>query len=136
VRFDQLYQAYCRNMGAYGATRIGALLAAAADRADSAAERRLIAILRGAGLTGWQRGVSFERWEIDFAFPAAKLAIEVDGWAYHSDVDRFRADRRKGNALVRAGWKLLRFTWHDLTNRPQYVLAEIRAALLAAEASA
>jgi very-short-patch-repair endonuclease len=121
-------------MGAYGATRISALLTAAADRADSAAERRMTAILRGAGLTGWQRGVPFERWKIDFAFPDARLAIEVDGWAYHSDVDRFRADRHKGNALVRAGWRLLRFTWHDLVQRPRYVVAEIRAALLAAEA--
>jgi very-short-patch-repair endonuclease len=91
----------------------------------------MISLLRGCGLTGWERGRPFERWTIDFAFPAAKLAIEVDGWAYHSDVDRFRADRQKGNALVRAGWLLLRFTWHDLTNRPVYVVAEIRAALLA-----
>jgi very-short-patch-repair endonuclease len=136
VRFDELYQAYCRNMGAYGATRIGSLVAAAADRADSAAERRLTAILRSAGLTGWQRGVPFDHWKLDFAFPDAKLAIEVDGWAYHSDVERFRADRRKGNALVRAGWKLLRFTWHDLTHRPEYVVAEIRSALLAAKTSA
>ncbi len=135
VRFAELYQAYCRNMGAYGAPRVGALVAAAADRADSAAERRLTAILRGAGLTGWQRGVPFERWTIDFAFPAARLAIEVDGWACHSDVDRFRADRRKGNALVRAGWNApADLTWHDLTERPQYVVAEIRAALLAVSA--
>jgi very-short-patch-repair endonuclease len=134
VRFEHLYQAYCRNMAAYGAARIGDLLTAAADRADSAAERRLITLLRGAGLTGWQRAVPFERWTIDVAFPDARLAIEVDGWAYHSDVDRFRTDRSKGNALVRAGWKLLRFTWHDLVNRPQYVVAEIRAALLAASA--
>jgi very-short-patch-repair endonuclease len=130
VRFEHLYQAYCRNMAAYGASRAGALLTAAADRADSAAERRLIAILRGAGFAGWQRGVPFERWTIDIAFPDAKVAIEFDGWAYHSDVERFRADRSKGNALVRAGWKLLRFTWHDLMNRPQYVIAEIRAAIL------
>jgi very-short-patch-repair endonuclease len=136
VRFEHLYQAYCRNMGARGAARIAALLTAAADRADSAAERLMLSILRGAGLTGWEHGRPFERWAIDFAFPAAKLAIEVDGWAYHSDVDRFRADRHKGNALVRAGWKLLRFTWHDLTNRPQCVVAEIRAALLVAEATA
>jgi very-short-patch-repair endonuclease len=131
VRFEQLYQAYCRNKAAYGAARVGALLTAAADRADSVAERRLIAILRGAGFTGWQRGVPFERWTIDVAFPDAKVAIEFDGWAHHSDVERFRADRSKGNALVRAGWRLLRFTWHDLVNRPQYVIAEIRAAVLA-----
>jgi hypothetical protein len=53
-------------------------------------------------------------------------------WAWRIDADRFRADRRKGNALVRAGWQQLRFTWHDLTNRPAYVIAEIHAALLAA----
>jgi very-short-patch-repair endonuclease len=116
--------------------RIGALVAAAADRADSAVERRMLAILRGAGLTGWWRAVPFEHWTIDFAFPGARLAIEVDGWAYHSDVDRFRADRGKGNALVRAGWRLLRFTWHDVVNRPEYVVAEIRAALPAVKTSA
>lgn len=132
VRFEQLYRAYCRNMAAYGAARVGALLTAAADRADSMAERRLITILRSAGIRGWQRGVPFGRWTIDVAFPDAKVAVEFDGWAYHSDVERFRADRSKGNALVRAGWRLLRFTWHDLENRPQYVIAEVRAALLAA----
>ncbi|GAA0923306.1 DUF559 domain-containing protein [Pseudonocardia zijingensis] len=136
IRFEQLYEAYCRNMGAYGAIRIGALLTAAADRADSAAERRLTAILRRAGFPGWRRGVPFQGWEIDIAFPEAMVAIEVDGWAYHSDVERFRTDRRKGNALVRAGWRLLRFTWHDLTDRPDYVAAEVRAALDAARASA
>jgi very-short-patch-repair endonuclease len=132
VRFEHLYQAYCRNVGAHGATRIAALLTAAADRADSAAERLLISLLRDSGLTGWEPGRPFERWTIDIAFPAAKLAVEVDGWAWHSDVDRFRADRRKGNALVRAGWQLLRFTWHDLTDRPAHVIGEIRAALRAA----
>jgi very-short-patch-repair endonuclease len=136
IRFEHVYQAYCRMVGAYGATRIRDLLTAAADRADSAAERLMLSILRGAGLTGWELGRPFQRWTIDFAFPDAKLAIEIDGWAWHTDVDRFRSDRRKGNALVGAGWQLLRFTWHDLVYRPHSVVAEIRAAILAAEASA
>jgi very-short-patch-repair endonuclease len=136
VRFEDVYQSYCRVVGAYGATRIADLLIAAVDRADSAAERLMLSILRGAGLTGWERALPFQRWTIDVAFPAAKLAIEIDGWAWHTDVDRFRADRRKGNALVGAGWQLLRFTWHDLVHRREYVVAEIRAALFAAEASA
>ncbi len=63
------------------------------------------------------------------AFPDAKVAIEVDGWAWHVDAARFRNDRRKVNALVRAGWTLLRFTWHDLTTRPAECLAEILDAL-------
>ncbi len=132
VRFPALHRAYCRNLGAQGNARAAELLTAAADRADSAAERLLIAILRAAGVPGWRQGVRFGPWTIDVAFPGVKLAVEVDGWAWHMEVDRFRADRHKGNALTRAGWTLLRFTWHDLTGRPEYVLAEIRAALAVA----
>jgi very-short-patch-repair endonuclease len=129
VDFPATYRAYCRNLGTRGGADIVALLAAAADRADSTAERLMISLLRGAGLTGWVHGLRFERWTVDFAFQAVRLAIEVDGWAWHVDAERFRADRHKGNALVRAGWNLLRFTWHDLNNRPDQVLADIRAAL-------
>ncbi len=130
VEFDAAYRCYCRNMGAQGFGQVGDLLVAAANRADSAAGRLLITLLRGAGITGWQHGLPFGRWVIDFAFPAAKVAVEVDGWAWHMDVERFRADRHKGNALVRAKWDLLRFTWHDLTTRPEYFPGEIRAALV------
>jgi very-short-patch-repair endonuclease len=130
VGFDQVYDSYCRNLGAHGSAGIAVLLTAAADRADSAAERLTISMLRKAGLRGWVPGYPFGPWTVDVAFPAARLAIEVDGWAWHSDVSRFRADRHKGNALVRAGWELLRFTWHDLNGQPDYVINEIRAALI------
>jgi very-short-patch-repair endonuclease len=59
----------------------------------------------------------------------ARITVEVDGWAWHADVDRLRADRRKGNALLAEGWLVLRFTWHDLDRRPAACVAEIRAAL-------
>jgi len=127
VPFQTVYRAYCRNMGARGFARVADLLIAAADRADSAAERLLVSLLRAAGITGWQPGLPFQQWKIDIAFAAVQLAVEIDGWAWHTDVDRFRTDRRKGNALVRAGWTVLRFTWHDLTGRPDQVIAQIRA---------
>lgn len=129
VRIEQLYRAHHRAIGAYGGARMTELLTAAADRADSAAERLMLAILRGSTIRGWVRHHPFGIWHVDFAVPASKVAIEVDGWAWHVAPDRFRNDRHKGNALVRAGWVLLRFTWHDLVNRPGYVLAEITAAL-------
>ncbi|WP_219416737.1 DUF559 domain-containing protein [Pseudonocardia nigra] len=129
VRFPALYRAYCRNLGCRGSSAAGRLLTAAADRADSAAERLLVRLLRGAGMTGWVLGHPFGPYRVDLAFPAAKLAVEVDGWAWHIDVHRFRSDRRKGNALVRDGWDLLRFTWHDLDRHPGRCLTEIRATL-------
>jgi very-short-patch-repair endonuclease len=130
--FPALYDCYCRNLGRRGWKEASRLIAAAADRADSAAERILKRLLQRAGITGWVLGHRFGPHLIDLAFPAQQVAIEVDGWAWHVDVDRFRADRRKGNALTGAGWTLLRFTWHDLVTRPGEVVGEILQALRAA----
>ncbi len=78
VRFPAFHRAYCRNMGRHGASDAGRLITAAADRADSAAERLLVKLLREAGITGWVLGYQFGPYRIDLAFPAAKLAVEVD----------------------------------------------------------
>ena len=129
VPFDAVYAAYCRAVGRRGSAGMCRLLVAAADRADSAAERVLVRLLRRAGITGWVLGHPFGQHKIDLAFPGAWVAVEVDGWAWHVDQDRFVGDRRKQNALVRAGWTVLRFTWHDLTGAPHSVVAQIIAAL-------
>ena len=134
VRFAAVYRAHCRNLGRRGSARAAALLAAAADRAGSHAERLLVQILREAGITGWRLGFAVAEYDIDLAFPAQRVAIEVDGWAWHVDVERFRQDRRRQNTLVNAGWTVLRFTWHDVSGDPRRVVAEIRAALGAAPA--
>ena len=65
VRFERVYRAYCRNLGAAGSAAMGRLLVAAVDRADSAAERLMLRILRGAGVTGWTLGHRFGPWVID-----------------------------------------------------------------------
>ncbi len=133
VSFGQLHAAYCRSFGRHGTPWLGRVLRQAADGACSHAERVLHRLLRGARIEGWvtnHRVVlsGLEYW-IDVAFEECGLAIEVDGWAWHSDIGRFAHDRRRQNALVLAGWTVLRFTWHDLTSRPQVVVAQIRAAL-------
>lgn len=110
------------------------MITAAADRADSAAERLLVKLVREAGITGWVLGHPFGPYRIDMAFPASRVAVEVDGWAWHVDAERFRADRRKGNAITRGSWDLLRFTWHDLDGRPAESVAEISETLALAAA--
>lgn len=132
VRFPTLYRAYCRHVGRPGWARARELICASADRADSAAERLLVKILRDGGVTGWVLGYPFGPWTIDLAFPAQKVAVEVDGWAWHVDAERFRTDRRKQNALVRGRWDPLRFTWHELDGSPATVLTEIMQTLAAA----
>jgi very-short-patch-repair endonuclease len=62
---------------------------------------------------------------IDVAFPEQKVAVEVDGRTAHGPwSDRFDDDRERQNALVAAGWRVLRFTWTHLQD-PGYVRAQI-----------
>ena len=135
VSLPQLVAARDRMAGRHGAAAAGRLLAAATEGTRSDAERTLLRLLRAAGITGWVVGMAFESWTLDLAFPEHRLAVELDGWAWHSDVERFRTDRGRQNALVLAGWTMLRFTWHDLTHREHSVVAEIRAALAARSAA-
>jgi very-short-patch-repair endonuclease len=52
----------------------------------------------------------------------------VDGFAYHSSAEDFQNDRVRQNAIALARWQVLRFTWIDLTEYPERVIAEIRRA--------
>lgn len=128
VAFPQVYAAYTRNLGAQGSAAAGRLVVAAADGAASIAERRLVALLRRAGVGGWRLDHRVDGFRVDVAFPTARLAVEVDGWAWHMDAIRSQHDKRRQNSLVRLGWTVLRYTWHDLNDRPQVVIAEIVAA--------
>ena len=88
--------------------------------------------MRRAKIVGWIP--NYDLWSggelvgvLDVALPHRRLAIEVDGWAYHHTPDRFQRDRTRQNRLVGLGWTVLRFTWSDLVDRSDYVIGTIRA---------
>lgn len=124
-----LWRAHLRNKGRHGSPAARMLLQAAADGARSEAERLLIRLLKEAGITGWKANYRLGRYVIDVAFPAEKIAVETDGWAFHHNQDDFQKDRVKQNEIALMGWQVLRFTWLDLTEYPQRVIAEIRFAI-------
>lgn len=120
--------------GRTGNRRLREIAATLGDGAAAESERVLHRILRSRRIVGWQP--NYELWVagdlvavLDIAFTTERVAIEVDGYAFHSDVDDFRRDRRRQNRLVALGWTVLRFTWADLTERPGYVAATIRSVL-------
>jgi len=65
--------------------------------------------------------------EVDLAYPGHKIAIELDG-SDHRRREVFERDRPRQNALVLAGWTVLRFTWRDYVERPDALVAAVRAA--------
>jgi len=103
------------------------------DEPWSEAERRAHRLLRQAGVTGWRTNVPLRvagrLYFVDIAFRGARLAVEVDGRLHEREADLFESDRWRQNALVQAGWRVLRFTWAMLVDHPDVFVAEVLAAL-------
>ena len=117
-----------------GSGQLRQLIAVGASGSLSAAEDLLHDLLRCALITGWRPNVSVEVMGrtiavVDVLFDAARIVIEVDGYAAHSTAEAFQRDRERQNLLVAAGYHVLRFTWMDLNHRPETVISSIRAAL-------
>lgn len=97
-------------------------------------EARLFAILREAGLAKPVRqhplpSLTAEG-RVDAAYPRARLLIEVDSRRWHARFDDFARDQHRTIEAGLLGWRLIRFTWDDLVNRPAWV-AQVVAGYLA-----
>ena len=68
----------------------------------------------------------------DLYYRLARLVIEYDGVNHR---DRLVEDNRRQNALINAGFQVLRFTVADIRQRPDAVVAQIRRALTRSPAS-
>jgi very-short-patch-repair endonuclease len=124
-----MWTAHLRNKGRYGSAAARRLLQAADDGAQSEAERLLIRLLKSAGINGWKANYPVAGYKVDVGFTACKVALEADGLAFHSNSDDFHNDRVRQNAISLAGWQVLRFTWLDLTEYPDRVIATVRRAI-------
>ncbi len=62
---------------------------------------------------------------VDVAYPPARLLIELDSHRHHSAKLDQEADEARDRRLHRAGWRVVRFTWGDLVERPAWVVSEL-----------
>lgn len=69
---------------------------------------------------------------LDFAYPHVKLAIEGDSVRWHAARADLQRNSVKRNLLVARGWRVLAFTWDDVTRRPDHLAATVRRELDAA----
>lgn len=68
-------------------------------------------------------------WRVDFAWPDRKVAVEYDGFDWHSDPDAFRKDRQKRAALQEMGWSLVSIVFDDVRYRSGDMLRRINVEL-------
>lgn len=117
-----------------------ALLATACDASDGGElARRFLALCRRAGLPEPLVGAAIEvngrTWEADFAWPAARLCVETDGWAVHGTRKAFERDPVRDADFLLAGWRVVRFTWRRVRDEPEEVVNTVRRLLSAAVVS-
>lgn len=64
-------------------------------------------------------------WQLDFAWPQYRIAVEIQGQVHAMEANRVR-DAKKGNDVVLAGWILLTFTDQMCKDDPQYIVDTLR----------
>lgn len=62
---------------------------------------------------------------VDFAYPQEKIAVEADGYRFHSGREDWSRDLARQNGLARLGWITYRVTWEDAKKRRRRVVTEL-----------
>jgi very-short-patch-repair endonuclease len=103
------------------------------DACESPLETLLLQELLDHGLPAPARQhqvmISGRTLRLDLAYPAEKIALEADGYAFHTDRKSFDRDRSRGNLLALDGWLALHFTSDHLRGSPGSAARQVREAL-------
>jgi hypothetical protein len=67
-------------------------------------------------------------YRLDFCWPELMLAVEVDGWLYHSSFAAFQANKTRRNRLGIEGYLVIEYTWAHVTKTPRDVIRELTQA--------
>lgn len=110
-----------------------ALEVLAASDSDSILEHRTRRVLLDAGLEPTPAPhpvlAGGRTLVVDIAFPTHRLAIECDGYGFHSSRAAFSTDRRRWGLLRDAGWTVVWTTWQRTHDEPGGLVAEVRRLL-------
>jgi very-short-patch-repair endonuclease len=114
-----------------GVTNVRAILKqpGGPQRTRSGGERKMLNLIRAAGLPAPATDVLIAGFTADFVWPDQRLIVEVDGYPYHRDRAAFERDHRRDIVHRNAGYDVLRFTGRQLEEEPFLVITAIARAL-------
>lgn len=120
--------------GRRGIVAVRELIPLAAVEAESPmeSEARLVMIDAGLPTPALQYEVvdwSGRWWRLDFAWPDAKVAVEYDGFDFHSSPEDLRRDRQKRAALDELGWRVISVVADDVRRRKWEMVRRINSEL-------
>jgi very-short-patch-repair endonuclease len=97
--------------------------------ANEGLETLFAELIRGIDLPPHELNAHVGAYEVDALFGARRVIVELDDRRAHQTTRAFQSDRAKDAALTALGYRVLRITWHRLTNEPALVTAQLRATL-------
>jgi len=93
---------------------------------DSVLEDAFLGLLRRAGLSKPATQVLLQGFRVDAVWRTQRVAVELDGWQDHGTRRAFERDRERDAALTAAGWRVVRFTYRQVRQRPDAVVETLR----------
>jgi very-short-patch-repair endonuclease len=127
---DELTALLARRPGRAGARAARALIEKPRAFTRSELERRFLALVRAAGLPEPEVNARVGGFEVDCVWPPERVAVELDGHAFHASRAAYEGDRARDRALQAAGWRVVRITWRQLAEEPHALIADLRALLV------
>lgn len=123
-----------RSRGRRGVRRLSEVLALRRLPLDTRLEleRRFVEFCRDAGVPAPAVNAVIEGYTVDAVWPAARLVVELDSYAFHHTRKSFETDRARDAALQVAGFRVLRLTHRRLEAEPAEIARELRSLLTAA----
>lgn len=128
----QLRAVAAAHPGRVGAARLRTLLGYHLPGTTATAndfEELFLALCREHGLPPPECNVPLRRYRPDFLWRDERLIVETDGRATHGTRQAFERDRARDAELTAAGWRVLRFTWRQLTEQPEWVSRKVAGVL-------
>jgi very-short-patch-repair endonuclease len=122
-----------QNQGRHGAKPLAELLhRALTQRSDSDLEELLLSLIRQANLPEPEmQVVLLGKYRVDFLWRNHNTVAEADGGAWHLSQQRRDNDNRRDSELRAAGYKVERFTDHELTYEPLAAIKRLTRAIYA-----
>jgi hypothetical protein len=139
-RRRDLTLAASRQAGRRGIVTVRELIGLARPEAESPMESEARLVMHDGGLP--QPLLQYEIidrdgrcWRVDFAWPDHRVALEYDGFDWHSSPAALRRDRQKRAALEDLDWRVMSIVGDDVRRHPAEMVRRIDAQLVRSRAA-
>lgn len=92
-------------------------------------ERRFLALCESVGFPIPEVNVLVRGYLVDALWREQRVAVELDGYKGHRSPAQLERDHERDLVLRRAGYEVRRYTWLQVTRRPELVEADLAAAV-------